>query len=388
MLFLFLRRKGRCFYWGGQSFLAPRRPKGATNKTQNLAGRGQRQAYFATFAPHFMRPIQEIYPLLNEKKKIAITMHQKPDADAMGSTLGLYHFLVQLGHQVQVISPTNWARWVGWMPGVEEVLDYELFKAKADAVLEAADWLFCLDFNHFGRTKQLASKLQSIRCIKILIDHHQQPDVVSFQYGASNTAKSSTCEMVYDVIVESGHRDKINSYISECLYAGTVADTGSFRFSSTHAETHRMVAYLKEQGLDHTKVHEALFDNHLENRLRFLGHVLTNRMEVFYEHNTAMIAIPKTDLQKFDIKTGDTEGLVNYPLSIQGIKLVGLVIDRDEERKWSFRSKGDFDCNTFARTYFEGGGHFNASGGRDSEGLQRTVQKFKEAIEENKSLLQ
>ena len=335
-----------------------------------------------------MQPIQEIYRQLEGKKKIVITMHQKPDADAMGSALGLYHFLKQFDHDVQVVSPTNWARWLNWMPGVEEVLDYELFKAKADTCLDEADWLFCLDFNHFGRTKKLAEKLASVTCTKILIDHHQQPDAASFNYGVSNTAKSSTCEMVYDFIVGSGHRDKINIHISECLYAGVVSDTGSFRFSSTHAGVHHMVAYMKEQGLDHTKVHESLFDNYLENRLRFLGHVLSNRMEVFYELNTAMIAIPKADLQKYDIKTGDTEGLVNYPLSIQGIKLVGLVIDRDEERKWSFRSKGEFDCNTFARTYFEGGGHFNASGGRDSEGLQRTVQKFKEAINENKSLLQ
>jgi phosphoesterase RecJ-like protein len=212
--------------------------------------------------------------------------------------------------------------------------------------------------------------------------------MAAFQYGVSNTGKSSTCEMVYDFIVQSGNRDKINSYISECVYAGVVADTGSFRFSSTNANVHHMVAYLKEQGLDHIKVHEALYDNYLENRLRFLGHVLTNRMEVIYELNTAIVTIPKADLLKFDIKTGDTEGLVNYPLSIQGIKLVGLVIDRDEERKWSFRSKGSFDCNTFARKYFRGGGHFNASGGRDSESLQETVRKFKLAINENSSLLQ
>jgi phosphoesterase RecJ-like protein len=194
--------------------------------------------------------------------------------------------------------------------------------------------------------------------------------------------------MVYDFICTSGHRDKINSYVGECLYAGVVADTGSFRFSSTHASVHHMVAYLKEQGLDHTRVHEGLYDNYLENRLRFLGHVLSNRMEVFYELNTALIAIPKMDLLRYNIKTGDTEGLVNYPLSIQGIKLVGFVIDRDEERKWSFRSKGNFDCNSFARKYFEGGGHFNASGGRDSDTLQHTVEKFKKAIYENKSLLQ
>jgi len=335
-----------------------------------------------------MQPIHEIYPKLTEKKKIVITMHQKPDADAMGSALALSHFLKQFGHQVEVISPTNWARWLDWMEGVKEVYDYELEKQEADKILDAADWLFCLDYNHFVQTKHLAPKLASIRCTKILIDHHREPDEVSFQYGVSNTGKSSTCEMIYDFIVNSGHRDKINMFISECLYAGMVADTGSFRFSSTTAHVHHAVAALKEQGLNHSKVHEALYDNFLENRLRFLGHVLTNRLEIFYELNTAMIYVSKMELLKYEIKTGDTEGLVNYPLSIQGIKLVGCVIDRDEERKWSFRSKGNFDCNAFARKYFNGGGHFNASGGNDQASLQETVQKFKKAINENYNLLQ
>lgn len=335
-----------------------------------------------------MDQIDKIYGQLSEKKKIVITMHQKPDADAMGSALGLFHFLRQLGHEVTVISPTNWARWLSWMDGVDTVLDFELNRPVAEGVMDEAEWVFCLDFNHMGRTKQMASKLQSLGAVKILIDHHQEPDVASFQYGVSNTAKSSTCEMVYDFIVQSGHRDKINKFVAECLYAGVVADTGSFRFASTHASVHQMVAALKEQGLEHTRVHEQLYDNFLENRLRFLGHILSNRLDVFYELNTALVHVSRQDLLKFDIKTGDTEGLVNYPLSIQGIKLVGLVIDRDEERKWSFRSKGDFDCNTFARRYFRGGGHFNAAGGSDSASLQETIHRFRQALKENSSLLQ
>lgn len=335
-----------------------------------------------------MQPIHEIYGELEGKKKIVITMHQKPDADAMGSALGLYHFLKPYGHEITVISPTNWARWVDWMEGASEVLDYEIDKVEADKILDQADWLFSLDYNHFSRTKTMAPKLAALNCTKILIDHHREPDEPSFNYGISSTGKSSTCEMIYDFIVQSGNRDKLNNFIGECLYAGVVADTGSFRFSSTHAGVHHMVAALKEQGLEHTKVHEALYDNFLENRLRFLGHVLSNRLEINYELNTALIYISKMELLKYEIKTGDTEGLVNYPLSIQGIKLVGCVIDRDEERKWSFRSKGNFDCNSFARKYFNGGGHFNASGGHDSASLQETVQKFKQAINENSSLLQ
>lgn len=343
---------------------------------------------FPIFLRLSMKEINEIYPQLGEKKKVVITTHQKPDADAMGSSLGLYHFLKQFGNEVTVISPTNWASWVNWMEGAGDVLDYELHRSESDKKLDEADWLFCLDYNHFSRTKHMAKKLTEINCIKILIDHHQEPDEAAFNYGISNTGKSSTSEMVYDFIVGSGHRDKINTFVAECLYAGVVADTGSFRFSSTHASVHHMVAYLKEVGLEHTKVHEALYDNFLENRLRFLGYVLSNKLEIDYLLNTALVYITKAETLKYEIKTGDTEGLVNYPLSIQGIKLVGLVIDRDEERKWSFRSKGSFDCNTFARKYFGGGGHYNAAGGRDTESLTETVKKFKKAIAENSALLQ
>ncbi len=335
-----------------------------------------------------MQPIQDIFPLLNQPRKVVITTHQKPDADAMGSSLALRHFLVQFGHEVTVISPTNWAGWVDWMPGTREVMDYEKERQKGDAILDAAEWLFCLDFNIFHRTKSLTEKLKQLTCTKILIDHHQEPDTPSFSYGVSDTSKSSTCEMVYDFITQSGHGDKINEAIGECIYAGVVGDTGSFRFSSAHAGVHTLVADLKSRGLNHGKIHEGLFDNFLENRLRFIGHVLLHRMEIFYEYNTALIAIPKSDILKYHIKTGDTEGLVNFPQSIQGIKMVALVIDRDEERKWSFRSKGQFDCNTFARNYFEGGGHYNAAGGRSSDSLEKTVEHFKSVLKENATLLQ
>jgi len=335
-----------------------------------------------------MKPIQEIFPQLAQPRNIVITTHQKPDADAMGSSLALFNFLKQFGHTVTVLSPTNWAKWLDWMPGCKEVIDYDANRDKGNTILQNAEWLFCLDFNIFHRTKTLTEKLKELTCTKILIDHHQEPDEPSFHYGISDVNKSSTCELVYDFIVAAGYADKINEEIAECIYAGVVGDTGSFRFPSSTHEVHKLVADLKLKGLQHHKVHENLFDNFLENRLRFTGHVLLHRMQVFYEFNTVLITIPKSDLLKYHIKTGDTEGLVNFPQTIQGIKLVAIVIDRDEERKWSFRSKGGFDCNTFARRYFEGGGHYNASGGRSNDTLEVTVQKFKDAIKENKSLLQ
>ncbi|WP_315822811.1 DHH family phosphoesterase [Paraflavitalea speifideaquila] len=240
-----------------------------------------------------MLPIQELYPLLTTPRTVVITMHQKPDADAMGSALGLYHFLKQLGHQVTVISPTNWARWLNWMPGCDTVVDFELNRERSEGLLQAAEWLFCLDFNVLLRTKNLAPKIRAVANTRILIDHHQQPEVESFAYGISDTSKSSTCEMVYDFITGSGHGDTINLAIAECLYAGVMADTGSFRFPAASAAVHAMVSDLKSRGLNHTQVHENVYDNFLENRLRFIGHVLLHRMEIYYEYNTALIAISK-----------------------------------------------------------------------------------------------
>lgn len=334
-----------------------------------------------------MRPIHEFFPQLKQPQKVVITTHQKPDPDAMGSSLGLYHFLTALGHEVTVISPTNWATWLNWMEASDKVIDFEANRERSAAIVNEATLLFCLDFNIISRTKYLAPLLEAFGGTRVLIDHHQQPDVDSFHFGVSDTNKSSTCEMVYDLIVDSGHKDLLNNTIAECLYAGVMADTGSFRFSSTKASVHRMVAELKDKGLEHTKVHEAVYDNFMENRLRFIGHVLLHRMEIFYEYNAALIVIPKRDLLKYQIRTGDTEGLVNYPLSIQGIKMAALVIDRDEERKWSFRSKGNFDVNTFARQYFQGGGHFNAAGGRSSESLEKTADDFIKAMKESGHLL-
>ncbi|HEX8356052.1 MAG TPA: bifunctional oligoribonuclease/PAP phosphatase NrnA, partial [Segetibacter sp.] len=335
-----------------------------------------------------MQSIKEFFPQLATPCKVIITTHQKPDGDAMGSSLALYHLLIGLGHSVTVISPTNWAGFLKWMPGANRVVNFEASTEVAVKFIQEAELLFCLDFNVLHRTKNMEPFLAPLQCTKVLIDHHQQPQEEYFTYGVSNTAKSSTAEMVFDFIIESGNDGQINTEIAQCLYTGVMTDTGSFRFPSTTGNVHKMVARLMETGFNHTFVHESIYDSFLENRLRFIGHALLNRMEVLYECNTAIMVVSKNDLLRFYIKTGDTEGLVNQLLTIQGIRLGALVIDRDEERKWSFRSKGGFDVNTFARTHFEGGGHFNAAGGRSSDSLDATVWKFKKVIKQYTEQLQ
>ncbi len=335
-----------------------------------------------------MQPIQGIYTLLKKPKKIVITAHQKPDGDAMGASLGLYHFLLALGHKATVVSPTNWAGFLNWMPGADDVLDYESDKEKTNHILNEADILFCLDFNVLHRTKGMEKPLSDLECIKVLIDHHQQPQESAFTYGESNVYKSSTCEMIYDFIVASPFATALDKNMATCIYTGLLTDTGSFRFPSATAHVHRVVAHLMDLGINHSEIFENLFDNFSENRLRFIGNALLNRLEVMYELNTALMAIPGTDVMKYNIKTGDTEGLVNYLLTIEGIKFGALLIDRKEERKWSFRSKGDFDVNTFAREHFNGGGHKNASGGNSKNSLQENVTTFKKVLTEYQDQLQ
>jgi phosphoesterase RecJ-like protein len=335
-----------------------------------------------------MQPIENLYPLLEQERKIVITMHQKPDGDAMGAALTLFHFFKVLQHNVSVISPTNWAKFLNWMPGCKDVIDYELHTEKCKELIDNCELLFCLDFNSMHRTKKMETVLLGAKCVKALIDHHEQPVEEHFDYGLSDAGRSSTCEMVYDFIAGSPFSDKLNLDMAACIYTGIMTDTGSFRFSITTAHTHAVVSHLKRLGLQHSVIHENIYDNFLENRLRFTGNALLYHLHVYYEYNTALMAIPKRDILKYEIQTGDTEGLVNYLLTIEGIKLGALLIDRIEERKWSFRSKGDFDVNEFARAHFEGGGHKNAAGGRSSESLEANIQRFKEVIKQYEGELQ
>lgn len=335
-----------------------------------------------------MQNAAALYPYLATPQKIVITMHQKPDGDAMGAALGLFHFLKKLGHDAVVVSPTNWAKFLNWIPGCKQVFDFEKNIAKVQPVVESASLIFCLDFNAFHRTKKMEEVLLNYSGTRILIDHHEQPDTSQFQFGISDVRKSSTCEMVYDFITESPWADLLDVETATCLYTGIMTDTGSFRFSITTPQVHRKVAHLLELGVQQSPIHDNIFDTYTENRLHFIGNALLNRMEVMYEYNTTFMYIPRKDITRYEIQTGDTEGLVNYLLTIEDIKLAALLIDRIEERKWSFRSKGNFDVNQFARLHFNGGGHKNAAGGRSLNSLEENVNSFKSVIMQYRDQLQ
>ncbi|MBL7718672.1 MAG: DHH family phosphoesterase [Flavipsychrobacter sp.] len=326
-----------------------------------------------------MRPIAEATPLLQTPKKIFITTHHKPDGDAIGSMLALYHYLTSKGHSVTPVSPGELPDFLMWMPGVEHLLNYEAEPKLALQALADADIIYCVDFNDYSRTKHLTEQLAAATQPKILIDHHLMPAPV-WDYGTSIPEKSSTAEMVYDYINQCGDNSLINKDIAECIYTGTMTDTGSFRFAITTADVHDMIADLKRKGLEHSIVHEHIYDSWSESRMKFLGYVLLERMEIFPKYNTGLITLSKKELRLFNVQSGDTEGLVNYPLSIANVRFATLITERGDEVKLSFRSKGDFDVSSFAREHFSGGGHFNASGGRSKESFSETVARFKKIL--------
>ncbi len=326
-----------------------------------------------------MSIITELKNLLSTPRRIAITMHRKPDADAIGSSLGLYHFLIQGGHQVTVVAPTDYPDFLKWMPGSDQVLNYDSQTEISNSKITSADIIFTLDFNTLNRTGNMEAILSESDSIKIMIDHHQQPeDYAQFLY--SDVSMSSTCEMVYNFIGFLGDHSKIDEDIATCLYTGIMTDTGSFRFQSTTSHTHKIIADLIDIGADNAKIHDAVYDTNSDNRLQLLGCALSN-LKVFPELKTAYITLSQKELDDNNFKKGDTEGFVNYGLSLEGIIFAAIFIENKQENiiKISLRSKGDFSVNEFSRAHFEGGGHTNAAGGKSDLSLKETAAKF-EAI--------
>lgn len=324
--------------------------------------------------------IQAIQELLSTPKKVVIIPHRSPDGDAMGSTLGLYHFLQKLNHEAVVIAPNEFPDFLAWLPASETVLIYEKEKEKTAQIILEADLVFTLDFNALHRTGEMEQVLKKVTAPFIMIDHHQKPDDYA-KYMFSDTKYGSTCEMLYHFIVSLGNKDLIDKTIATCIYTGIVTDSGSFRFPSTTSTTHRVVADLIDIGIENGAIHNSLFDDSSYNRLQLLGQALQN-MKILLDKKTSYITLSQKELDQNHYVKGDTEGIVNYGLSIKGVVFAAIFIEHRDENiiKISFRSQGDFDVNQFARTHFNGGGHINAAGGKSYLSMKDTVAKFEEIL--------
>ena len=333
------------------------------------------------------KEISKVKELLEGRKKIVIVPHKGPDGDAMGSCLALKILLESLDHYVQLISPNDYPDFLKWMPYQKEVLIYEKEQQKCDAFIDDAEVIFTLDFNHLSRAGEMQQSLEKAKADFIMIDHHQQPDdyaVVTY----SDVTMCSTCQMVYHFFENIGMDEHISPVIATCLYTGIMTDTGSFRYRSTTSLTHRVIADLIDKGADNTSIHENVFDTSSYGQLQLLGCALQN-LRVVDGYRTAYITLTQEELDRHNFKKGDTEGFVNYGLSLEGIVFAAIFIENKAEGiiKISLRSKGTFSVNEFARNYFQGGGHINAAGGKSDLSMEETIKKFVSILPDYKTSL-
>lgn len=334
-----------------------------------------------------MLELDSLKELLAQPRRIVITTHHKPDGDAMGSSLGLYNYLIQKGHHVQVITPSDYPVFLQWMPNNTEVLIYPQQAEQSNRYIAEAELIFCLDFNALNRIHEMGVPIQGSSAKKVMIDHHLEPqDFDDYRYWSINAC--STAQLVYEFIVNvMVEPELINKDVATCLYTGIMTDSGSFRFPTTTPSVHIIVADLISRGAENWKIHQLVYDNFSESRLRFLGYCLLNKLVVLPEYKAAYFSVSAEELKRFSITTGDSEGLVNYALTINGTRLAALIIERPDTVKLSLRSTGDFPANEICKKYFKGGGHRNAAGGQSDLSLDDTVLKLKEILIEYKSLL-
>ena len=327
----------------------------------------------------------KLYKIITgSKKSVVITTHRGPDGDAMGSSLALYHLLKKLEHNVQIITPNDYAYFLHWLPGNKDVIIYEESKEKCKKISEKADLIFFMDLNNIDRIADYKDCIINTSSIKILIDHHQDPDYSMADLVFSDTKSSSTAELLYNIIKVLNLNHLIDKDISECLYTGILTDTGSFKYSSTTSNTHNIISDLIERGVDHSRIHDLIYDNSSIDSMRLLGYCLNEKLQVYEENNSAIISLNHEELKRFNFKKGDTEGIINYALAIKGIIFAAFIVEKDGITKLSLRSKGNFKVNEIAKKYFNGGGHINASGGVSQLSVKETIKKLENIIKKNK----
>lgn len=324
--------------------------------------------------------LEKLAELLKNPINIAITSHYNPDGDAVGSSLALYHVLIQSGHNVSVLFPNRFPAFLNWIEGSDRCMFFDQDKAAVTGILSKADLIFCLDYNAPKRLGEMGESLKEATAFKILIDHHPAPELESFSKAFHDTKFSSTSELIYQFLSQLNLTEKINLQAAESLYTGIITDTGSLSFSCNRPETYRIIAKLIEKGLDAERAHRLIYDNFTEGRMRLLGYSIYRKMMVFPEYHTALIPLTISELEEFQYEQGDTEGLVNYPLSMKTINMSVMMVQRADRIRLSFRSKGDFHVNEIASRYFAGGGHRNAAGGDSFVSMEDTILKIREIL--------
>jgi phosphoesterase RecJ-like protein len=312
--------------------------------------------------------------VLATKPRILITTHANPDGDAIGSMLGLYLALKKEGYTVSAISPNEYPDFLSWMPGNEEVKDFTKNRSHARMLIREADVIFHLDYNEIKRSGEMAESLAASPAFKVMIDHHPNPQLET-NLSISRTEASSTAELIYEFLSEL-FPQPFNKEICECIYTGIMTDTGCFSYSSSRPRLFEIVSKLLEFGIAKDDISRNVFDNYSESRMRLLGYCLNEKMQVLPQYNTAFMSLSLEEQLRFNFTTGDSEGFVNYPLSIKGIRFTALFVERKDRVKISFRSRGSFPANAFSKEHFGGGGHLNAAGGESFLSLSETIQKF------------
>lgn len=327
--------------------------------------------------------IVELQKILQKSSKAAIVIHTNPDGDAIGAALGMASALKKINIECNVLIPNMYPSFLAWMPGIKDAIVFEKNASETRNKLFEADVVFCLDFNGFKRAGAMHDDLKKVIAPVVLIDHHIEPELDSFRVAISDLSASSTSELVYRTLCELGYEHLVDQDMASCLYVGIMTDTGSFSFSLKNPETFRIVADLVQKGIDAERIHRMIYDTFSEHRLRLLGHAIHNRMTIIDSCKSAIIALSLNDLNEYHYQIGDTEGLVNYPLSMEKINFAVLITERKDQIRLSFRSKGSFSVNDFARAYFDGGGHHNAAGGTSYQSMKETVSKLLKLINEH-----
>lgn len=321
-------------------------------------------------------------------KNIVITAHKSPDGDSIGSSLALYHYLKQEHDHITICHPDIAPSFLAWMPGFDQIQTQEANENRVAQLMNEADLIFCLDYNAPGRIGKMDDLLAKSTAHKIMIDHHRDPDTEFVSLMFSDHLSCSTAQLIFELIEARNDLAKINMAISESIYTGIITDTGSFRFSSVSPKTHQIAAFLIENGLNNAAVHEHIFDTNTENRIKLVSYSLLEKLVIMRDYETAYISLTQAEQERFHAAKGDTEGLVNQALSLEGIKMAVFFKESDGIIKISFRSVGQIPVNDLARGHFYGGGHQNAAGGKHIGKMEDAVSKFvtilPNFVEENK----